>query len=849
MARASTHSSRQTAVWCLTLSIAGATALGWGMLGLASDDVVAPIRVPWPYVMIAFAVAETLLVHFEFRKQTHALTLGEVPLLVGVVFCSPVGLLAARLLGSVIALVGWFRQSRTKLAFNLAIHGAKVVAAVGAYHAVLGHDSPVSARGWIAAFVASGAADLASHVAIISVITLTAGRPSRGALQAVAVACAVAALTNTSLALLTVVVLWYDAPAAGLLAVMALVFAVSYRAHSKMRRRYANLELLYQFTASLGEASSEPLVLDAVLRQAAALLGAEDATLAVMHGGSIVRHHLRPVGLARSVSTMARPIEDEVLATSRSVLAPRADRIGHETPLLDEGMQDAVAVPISLSGEARGVLVVANRSSEVATFERDDRLLLEALGNHAAVALRGSRLLEQLRDEVASKEHQALHDQLTGLANRTLFFQRVGESLAESATGVAVMLMDLDRFKEINDTLGHFTGDQVLKQIAGRLVKTVGERGTVARLGGDEFAIVGTRLGDLDAAVHLAEDVRASAQEPLNVDGLRLEVQASIGIAMAPEHGDDPATLLQRADVAMYDAKSADRSIAVYTPETDHYTPRRLTLAAELRAAISNDQLELYYQPQVSLVDGSVIGVEALLRWNHAENGFIPPDEFIPVAENCGLIAPLTSWVLDNAIRQLGAWRAAGTDLAVAVNVSARSMLDPMLVTEVDALLTRHGVPADRLVVELTETSIMTDLVSGEDLLHQLARTGATLSIDDFGTGYSSLARLARLPVNEVKIDRSFVSAMLTDPGSQVIVRSTIDLARNLGLRVIAEGVEDHETWSWLADNNCDVIQGYVLTRPLPAREFEAWLAAHEADRAVLPTPVASAPVALMQAS
>jgi predicted signal transduction protein with EAL and GGDEF domain len=385
-------------------------------------------------------------------------------------------------------------------------------------------------------------------------------------------------------------------------------------------------------------------------------------------------------------------------------------------------------------------------------------------------------------------------------------------------------------------------------QIAGRLVETVGDRGAVARLGGDEFAVVRHSVDTQADAVAFARELLMAAESTVNVDDMVLEVQASIGVALAPEHGNDAATLLQRADVAMYDAKHDHQGVAIYTADTDHYTPRRLALVGELRAALAQNTLELYYQPQVTMAERRVCGVEALLRWNHPRYGFIAPDEFIPIAEHSGLMVPLTSWVIDTALTQLRKWNQDGLNLAMAVNISARSMADPCLVDEIQALLAKAGISADRLVLELTETSIMSDMTRGLDILHRLAATGAHLSIDDFGTGYSSLSRLARLPVDEIKIDRSFVMGMGRDADNAVIVRSTIDLARNLGLRVVAEGVEDAAAWNTLAELKCDAAQGYFLTRPLPAPAFEAWLRAwHVAPARSAPSPwleVVRAPIA-----
>jgi EAL domain-containing protein (putative c-di-GMP-specific phosphodiesterase class I) len=312
-------------------------------------------------------------------------------------------------------------------------------------------------------------------------------------------------------------------------------------------------------------------------------------------------------------------------------------------------------------------------------------------------------------------------------------------------------------------------------------------------------------------------------EHPIALDGLEVEVGASVGIAMAPAHAEDAGTLLKRADLAMYDAKASSRSLRLYEPVLNQ-TPRRLTFVSELRAALQNGDIEVHVQPKARLDTGQVVGVEALVRWEHPELGWVPPDEFVPIAERSGLIGPLTTRVLDGALAACAQWRAAGHDLSVAVNLSARSLHDADLVEEVDRLLRRHGVPAERLTLEVTEGSVMADPARAVAVLHQLRDLGVRLSVDDFGTGYSSLSYLQRLPVNEVKIDRSFITSLRTEGENVAIVRAIIDLGRHLGLQVVAEGVEDGATWDLLASMHCDLVQGWHLARAMPASELPAWL-------------------------
>ena len=431
--------------------------------------------------------------------------------------------------------------------------------------------------------------------------------------------------------------------------------------------------------------------------------------------------------------------------------------------------------------------------------------------------------------------HQALTDGLTGLANRTRFRADVQATLEESGRmhrPLAVLLIDLDRFKEINDTLGHHTGDVLLGRIGPRLVAASDAVSLVARLGGDEFAVLLSCVDGPDEAIEVARALTLALEEPFVLDdGLMLEVEASIGVVVTPEHGGDVDVLLQRADVAMYLAKGSKTGIELYAPERDDNTRRRLTLIGQLRTAISNNELTLYYQPKLNLTTREFSGVEALIRWSHPELGNVTPDEFIPLAERSGLIKPLTHFVLQTAIAQAQRWHRDGLTLRVAVNLSARTFLDYELPAMVARLLGDAGMDPSRLELEITETELMADPARGAKVLERLHAMGIRLTIDDFGTGHSSLNYLRSLPLDEIKIDRCFVAAMAGDDLSadDIIVRSTIELARNLGLEVTAEGVETIEQLERLTALKCNFLQGFYLSRPVPADEVFPLLSATSA--------------------
>jgi diguanylate cyclase (GGDEF)-like protein/PAS domain S-box-containing protein len=425
-------------------------------------------------------------------------------------------------------------------------------------------------------------------------------------------------------------------------------------------------------------------------------------------------------------------------------------------------------------------------------------------------------------------EYQALHDALTGLPNRSLFGDRLRQALLAARRNqkmFGVLLLDLDRFKDINDALGHDRGDSLLQEVTARLRGVLRATDTIARLGGDEFAVLTIDARHPDDVVATAKKILASLEGPFAIADQMVETGASIGIAMYPVHGDDPSTLLRRADVAMYVAKRSGGGHAVYAPEQEAQTLRRSGLAGELRRSIPQGELVLHYQPQVTLATGAIHSVEALVRWNHPREGLMPPDRFIAMAEETGIIHPLTAWVIDSALTQLCKWLEEGLDVSVSLNVSPRNIEDHSLEEMVARALGNFKVEPHRLTLEITEGVAMA--AAAAKALHRLNEMGVRLALDDFGTGYSSLLYLMRLPVNEIKIDRSFVSALASDPDSGAIVRSAVGLGHNLGLRVVAEGLQDRMAEAVLVESGCDAAQGFLVGRPAAERDMTALLLAH----------------------
>ncbi len=476
---------------------------------------------------------------------------------------------------------------------------------------------------------------------------------------------------------------------------------------------------------------------------------------------------------------------------------------------------------------------------------------------------------KRLRRQAQENDRLARYDSLTGLPNRTLFRERVAQALAETGTWaespclpalvetggraedrclpaavaqvagggaagrIAVLLLDLDAFKQINDTLGHGAGDAVLREVAARLRTQLHPDMLLARLGSDEYAILSPQIESVEEALEVASAVQSAMQAPVTFDGVALNVEVSIGIALVPDHAQAADELLQRADMALDRARSRRGRVEVYSPERDHSGTERLALLGEVRPALERGEFVLFYQPQIALRTGRVTGVEALLRWRHPQQGMIPPLRFISLIEQTALVGPLTLHVVDLALRQSTRWRQAGLQLGMSVNLSARNLHDPELPAQIESLLARHAVPAAALTLEVTESAAMADPATAVGVLEALRGLGVGVSIDDFGSGNASIAYLAKLPVGELKIDRSFVTPMCESPRDEAIVRTTIDLARHLGLHVVAEGIETPEVCERLAEMGCDTGQGYLISRPAPADELTPWLVGHIGDSAL----------------
>ena len=846
-------------IWILNLCVVAASGLTFLLLRSA-PSYHGPVSVPAWLVAALFCIAELFIVHLEIRRDAHSFSLSEVPLVLALFLVSPATLMAAQVAG-ITAAFALRRQSAEKLVFNVASNTLCGGLAALIFASVAPHSGLGPAH-WGAALLAV-LPTVALCACLINLAMKLSGAEQLPSMRSFVVFLTVLiSFTNVSIALAAVTIMFTSVWAMWLLLVPLAMMFVTYRAYTSQRQRHQGLEVLYKATRVVDRSVKLDSGTAALLQQAREMFRAEVAQLTLFpeqEGGPALRTSLGPgdqlstrepvfleptegvwarVAAERQALLFARPIENERL---RDHFAER-------------GIRDAMVAPLYRDNDVVGVLLVGNRLGDVSTFDEDDLKLFTTLANHASVSLENAHLvedlsesLEQLRELNRRNEHQANHDSLTGLPNRSLFHKRARACVESSAAASAVMMLDLDRFKEVNDSLGHQNGDLLLRQVAERLQTCLREDDTVARLGGDEFAVLLPNVAEPATALTVAREIQAALGEPLIVAGLNLSLEASVGIALHPLHGNDVHELMRMADVAMYAAKERETGIEVYAPGHDPNSSGRLALIGDLRRAIDEGTLELHYQPKMRISDEVVTGVEALVRWNHPERGAIRPDEFIPIAETSGLVKPLTLWVLNEALRQCREWQERGLDLKVAVNLSAKNLIDVSFAEEVADLLARWHVSSSRLDLEITESTIMTDPNRARGVLAKLHGMGIGLSIDDFGTGYSSLGYLKQLPVDELKIDKSFVLNMSADRSDAAIVRSTVELGRNLGLQVVAEGVEDENIWAQLDEMGCHLAQGYHLSRPLPASALEDWM---NTGRRVAPLgKVAAVPDTLMVAA
>jgi diguanylate cyclase (GGDEF)-like protein len=829
------------AQWTLALSgtlVAGATALALGNPTPAVLSLNISRGLVLPLLVGMFLIAELFLMNVEFRRQGHSITLASVPLVLGALLLPSHLLIVTRLTGTVIAFI-YQRIGPVKSCYNIAAYGFEAAVDSSLLWALLGQRDRLDLWSMATIMLVVLLVDQFMSALVLMLIRLHNEPLGFREISEVLITSALLSMVQTAFATI-VLLLLADGVIGGLLVLMLVVLGTAiYRSYAATRRRHQALTLIHEFVAGGVGAESLMLLAEQLLSRIRGLLRA--ATVQVMIAESEDRLFAQPDGAA-SGALMLTIGEDETLrvgearvdhsdwvlvralAQQEPTLAPRStkDR-ALKRWLLDRDVRDALVVPLPESTGATGTLTVTDRLGETATFTEEDLTLLQTLTGHFGVAVRSTRLVERLG-------YEATHDSLTGLVNRSQLVHLVSEQKCPDAL-IGVLLLDLDRFKEVNDVLGHEAGDRLLRVVADRLTAAVPAEATVARLGADEFGVLMPRLTrGLDELTELADDLHRVLAEPIRFAEATLSAECSMGIAVSTDCA-GKVDLVRQADTAMYEAKGNGQRLAAYGAHMDQGRIERLALLADLRAALTTnpEQLIMHYQPKLDLRTGSVEGVEALVRWNHPTLGVISPDRFIPLAESTGLIEQLTPLVLDLALTQCRAAIVGGQPLCVAVNLSARNVSDAELPNRIAAVLAKTGTPPSQLVLEITESSVMGDPAQTLPVLHRLRELGVCLSLDDFGTGYSSLSYLQRLPVSEVKIDRSFVTGLAGENpvSTRALISTIIGLGNALGLRIVAEGIEDQATLNQLRDMGCDVAQGYYIARPMAHQELSRWLAQH----------------------
>ena len=780
---------------------------------------------PWWAFAALFAVTEACVVRVRIRRQYHTISLSEIPLVIGLFLAVPTDVVIGRVVGSMLVFLLYRRQTLVKAGFNTALVAACTAAAEVAFFTGLAGDDPLGWRGCLAALVAAATAGLLAAATLVLVVRWydEDELPPAEAGQIIASA----TLIPAAVGLLGVVpVMALSRGQAALpVAVTGAILLVGYRAFATLAARHADLERLYRASDALAVAPGSEDVVRSALRQGLDLLGA--AYGEILLGGAGPEQDELQMWSMRAGETEVRgpsPVSDLHRALRfpppRAVLVRPGASPAAAAFLGCRGISEALVVPLRIDAQVAGHLLIADHADEVRSFAPGDLRLLETVANHAGVAYRNGRLIERLHFE-------ARHDELTGLPNRLSFRTELDEAGDAAADGrpCAVMVLDFNGFKAINDTLGHHAGDELLRVLAGRFAAAAGSDATVARLGGDEFAVLATGPAvDASSALELANRLLAAFEESVPVGGVRLRVGGSLGIALGPEHGTTGSDLLRNADAAMYAAKTGSGGARLFTEDLADHTPSGVTLAGDLRDALRNDEVGIVVQPLVELDTGVVHSLEVLARWHHPELGEISPEEFFAAAERSGQTAALSANILDQALRVSRSWLDAGLRVRVAINLAARWLTDPTLPEQVGTALARHGIPPDLLCLELTETSVIADPRRTTSTLERLRDLGVHLSVDDFGTGYSSLTYLSRLPVDQLKIDRTFVQRMADSTRDRAIVQSIIDLGRNLGIETVAEGVTDPATRRTLREMGCRLGQGYLFTQPVLIAEVPAML-------------------------
>ncbi|MGI9622861.1 MAG: putative bifunctional diguanylate cyclase/phosphodiesterase [Acidimicrobiales bacterium] len=773
----------------------------------------------WIGLVAAFALSERLVFHVEARNQAVSYTPTDLTLAIGMLFVSPVSLVVARTIGAAIGILVWRRATVLKLIFNLASFALETIVAIGLFRWFFGTSPEASPWVWLGMVGVLFIALVTGGVLVAVAISCFEGGLSRRVRKELANAPVFhlpGAVIASSISIPMLIEPWLGIIS---LSPAPVVWSVV-RTHGALLHRYTDLTSVHEFSREVGNEAEPTDIAAKAVSQIAENLRAANVSLRMWDSAGIPVdvHHGRPL----PSKVLPRDATDERWSSVMESRGPvsladseLADDPGIGKQLASAELDGVLLAPLADDRGTLGVIVIRGRQGATADFDEDDANRLAAMLQQLAVAIRKGQFHAQI-------QHQATHDRLTGLPNRAYFEAWIDQVLGSTGQS-AVLLIDLDRFKEINDTFGHHAGDEVLTAVSERIERCCSEADLAARFGGDEFAVF-LPGADQDRALATADALSRALEAPFDLGAATVAIASSVGVVVSPDHGHDGATLIRRADIAMYDAKRRHVRSSLFRDDLEESDSVRLGLLADLRSALEDSALDVHYQPKIESESGKVVAAEALVRWNHAERGPISPEVFVGLAEQAGLIEALTIQVLDKALSAAAEWERRGWAISVAVNISAQSLLDEQLETLVASALERTGVDPALLTLEITESTMMGDPARTHRIMRGLNDLGLRLSVDDFGTGFSSLVNLRHLPVSELKIDKSFVSEMMMESNDEVIVKSTIDLGHNLGLEVVAEGVETESIQTRLGELGCDLLQGYGISKPLPLPEFVHWV-------------------------
>lgn len=784
--------------------------------GAAITPIVISDPLMWAVLVLGFALAELMVFHIELRRDAITLSLSEVPLAFALLYVAPWAVVAARLLGTILGKASTVRGAPHKFAFNMALVFFETAAVIALLRVMTGVEMWSASLGWIAFMVALAVPNIVSAGMVAVAISLFEG--GNGLTHLKSLHLQLYYPVTASIAVLAVLPSVLDPALGWLPAVPIAATWILLRSHGNLTQRHRDLMPVSGFAETLNSSPHLEEVLAVAAEHARALLRADLAFLAVRRWDNTLAVHVAAVeGDGAPEDLLASCDWDRVIDAALPSIVLKGSVADLPVPLQVLRDHHAMIIPLRSRDNAHGLLVVVDRSGVGSRFVEADFARGEAIAHQLTAAISNGGLHQQI-------SHQASHDRSTGLSNRH-HFEEIVDSELRSGDRLALMVVQLGQVKDVQDTLGTVAADRLLSSVADRVISVIGEA-PIARIESNLLAIALPGL-NRDEAASVRTELQGVTREPFELDGLHLVMSPTFGTALAPVHGSSATDLIRRAVVAVEAARADHRPHRMYSTDIDHHSEEQLELLADLRKALECGAVDVHFQPQLNIATGNIDSAEALIRWTHPERGLIPPDEFIPAVEQSTLIGEVTDYVLGKVLSAIESLDAEHPGFSIALNVSAADLLDDQLPNRVANALAASSVEPAQVVLEITETSLIRDGVTTRATLDRLQRLGVKTSVDDFGTGYASLVYLRELATHEVKLDKRFVNGVLFDDDDAHIVKAMIDLAHDLGLRVVAEGVENDQMLHWLRSAGCDVAQGFGISRPLGLEQFQRWLEKH----------------------